>query len=114
MVAQAAGKKDRQITLQRKTTVRNAVGQPIETWAVVRKLWAQRMEGSVVQERFAASQTYATVTTIFRVGWFPALATISPDTHRIAFKSQVFDVLGAVEIGRNEGVELLCVARGEK
>lgn len=108
-----AGAKDRQITLQRKTVARDSVGEPVETWADVRRLWAQRVEGSIVQERFAGDQTYAEVTTIFRVGYFPALTTISPDTHRIVAAGKIYNVKGAVELGRKDGVELLCVARGE-
>lgn len=109
-----AGVKDRRITLETKTVSRNGVGDEVETWATVSTLWAQRVEGSKVAERFAANQTFATVTTIFKVGYWPAYGLISPDTHRIVFDARIYNILGALEIGRKDGVELLCVARGEK
>lgn len=108
-----AGALDRRINLEVKTTARDAVGQPIETWSVARRLWAQRVEGSKVAERFGANQTYAMVTTVFKVGYFPALTTVTVDTHRIVFGGKIYNIHGAVEVGRKEGVELLCSARGE-
>lgn len=108
-----AGVLDRLVTLEAKTVARDTLGQPIETWAVVRKLHAQRVEGSRVAERFGANQTYATVTTIFRVGYFPALDTVTVDTHRLVYKGRLFNIHGAIELGRKNGVELLCSARAE-
>lgn len=108
-----AGLLNRRVNLEVKSVVRDTLGQAIETWSVLRTLWAQRMEGSRVAERFAANQTYASVTTIFRTGYFPALTTIKPDTHRLVFGGRTYDIHGALELGRKEGVELLCSARGE-
>ena len=108
-----AGQLDRRVNLEVKTTSRDSLGQPIETWSVVRTLWAHRAEGSKVAERFGANQTYAMVTTVFRVGYFPALTTIAPDTHRLVFNGRAYNIHGVVEIGRKQGVELLCSARGE-
>lgn len=109
-----AGPKDRRINLEVKTSGRDAVGGATDTWSPVRQLWAQRQEGSVVAERFANQQTYATVTTVFKTGYFPAYRDISPDTHRIVFDGRIYNIMGALELGRKDGVELLCVARGEK
>lgn len=108
-----AGQLDRRVNLEVKTVARNSLGEPIETWSVVRTLWAHRAEGSKVAERFAANQTYASVTTVFRVGYFPTLTTVTVDTHRIVFNGRVYNIVGAIEIGRKEGVELLCAARAE-
>jgi len=108
-----AGLLDRRVNLEAKTVTRDALGQPVETWSVVRTLWAQRVEGSKVAERFGANQTYAMVTTIFRVGYFPALTTVTVDTHRLVFNGKTYNIHGVVELGRKDGVELLCSARGE-
>ena len=71
------------------------------------------MEGPKVAERFAAQQQYATVSHVFRIGYFPWYASIRPDTHRLTFEGRVFNILGAIELGRKEGVELVCAARAE-
>lgn len=113
MVADNAGKRDRQITLQIKSVARDGVGQPKETWTTVRKLWASRLEGSVVSERFAGNQLLAEIDTVFRVGWFPALRDIGANTHRIMFKGKAYNIQGVSEIGRNQGLEMLCTARNE-
>jgi SPP1 family predicted phage head-tail adaptor len=109
-----AGARDRLIVIQVKTVARDGVGEAVESWANLRTVWAQRMEGSAVTERFAAQQRFAEVTTIFRVGYWPAYADISVDTHRVMYESRPYNILGAIEIGRKDGVELVCVARGEK
>lgn len=111
---QHVGKRDRRVVVEIKTTTRNGVGDAVETWGEERSLWSRRYEGSQVAELYGANQTYATVTTVFDVGYFPAYRDIRPDTHRIVFKGQTFNILGAVEIGRQEAVQLLCVARGEQ
>lgn len=100
--------------MQRKTVARDGVGEPIETWGDVVTLWAQRSEGSKVAERFAANQTYAMVTTVFNVGFFPAFAEISVETHRLMYEGKPYDIHGAIELGRKRGVQLLCSARGEQ
>lgn len=65
-------------------------------------------------ERFAAQQRYATISTVFRVRWFPAIGNIAPETHRIVdWDGRVYNLLGRELIGRNEGALLPCEARGE-
>ena len=108
-----AGQLDRRINVETKTATRDGLGQPIETWSVWRTLWANRAEGSKVAERFGANQTYAMVTTVFRVGYFPALTTIDVKDYRVVFNGRIYNIHGVVEIGRKNGVELLCSARGE-
>ena len=108
-----AGLKRYVVQLQAKTVSRDGVGQPIETWTPVGTLRAQRMAGPKVAERFAANQTFATVTVVYRVGYWPTFDTVKPDTHRIVHKGVTYDIQGVQEIGAHEGVELLCSARGE-
>ena len=108
-----AGRLDRNILLQEKTVTQNSDGQPVETWATIRAIHAQQQSGAKVAERFANNQLFATVTTVFRCGFWPAFAEIRPDTHRILYRSVIHNIQGAIEIGRKDGVEILCDARGE-
>jgi head-tail adaptor len=109
-----AGAKDKRVRVYRLERNRDAAGQPIETRVFVGQRWANRATGTKVAERFAGDQRFATVTDIFRVGYSPSYAEISPDTHILVWKGATYNILGAVEIGRQDGVELLCTARGEK
>lgn len=108
-----AGVKDRRINVEQVSRTRSDTGQPVETWSVFRTCWAQRVEGSRVSERFAGNQQYATVTTIFRVGYFPNYTAITTDDHRVMFEGRLYDIQGVVELGRKDGIELLCSARGK-
>lgn len=108
-----AGKKDRRITIEQVTRARGTTGEPVETWTTFRECWAQRLEGSKVVERFATNQKYATVTTVFRIGYFPTYATITTDDHRVSFEDRLYDIQGVVELGRKDGIELLCSAVGK-
>lgn len=107
------GRMDRQIAIQSVSTAQNSYGEEIETWTDVATVWASR-ESQRATERFAAQQRYATIDAIwtirFNEDWTPA---ISPKTHRVVFESRTYEILGVLEIGREEGVQLITKARGE-
>lgn len=109
-----AGTYDRKITIQSKTTAYNADGQPIDTWSTAFTLNA-RIESQSATERFASSQQYATVETLFRVRWQEAITpTLKPQSHRIVYRDRVYDLLGVVEIGRKVEAHLPTVGRAQE
>lgn len=107
-----AGDYDRFITIERRSTSVNDVGDTVETWAAIAGVWAARDPQQAV-ERFGANETYATVDTVFRTRWYPWAPTLTPQGFRIVYRDRIYNVLGFAEIGRREQVQIPCVARGD-
>lgn len=105
-----SGRLDRRVTIQTLTTTRDAFGQPIETWAELATVWAQRENAGVV-ERFQANQRFASAEVVFRIRWYPWAEGIDPKTNRAAFEGRTYNILGTEEIGRKEGLHIVAVAR---
>jgi SPP1 family predicted phage head-tail adaptor len=106
------GRLDRQITLQSVSVVQDDLGQPIETWTNVATVWAER-ESQSATKRFAAQQRFAEVDIVWRIRWYPWAPDVRPDTHRVVYQGRPFNVLGAVELGRKEGLHIATKARAE-
>ena len=105
-----AGKLDRRVTIQTRSVVRNGVGEEIETWATLAEVWAG-IEPQNVAQRFAANQLYAQVNQVFRIRWYEWGSTLDPNQHRLTYRGRVYDIHGAFEIGRREGLHILTAAR---
>ncbi len=106
------GDLDRRVRIETKTTARGATGQAVDTWSLLRTVWAKREMGRVF-ESFTAQQQFATAEAVFRVRYFPSAANMQPDTHRLVDGERTYNILGAVELGRKEGVQIVCIGRGE-
>lgn len=105
-----AGKLDRRITIQRQLTEQNSHGEEIVTWQDVGTVFAQKIDNRG-DERYASHQFIGDADTRFRVRWsHRSLQTTTK--HRIWFDGRAFDITAVREIGRREGVEIDCVARG--
>jgi SPP1 family predicted phage head-tail adaptor len=63
---------DRHIVLEKKTTVQDEFGQPVETWTTTKTLWANRRDLAGL-ERFRANQEMAERTSVFTFRWFAGL-----------------------------------------
>lgn len=99
------------ITIQRMTLTYDAHNRPIETWADVAQVWAEKRDVSD-GERFRAAQTEAQITTRFRLLWSPQIADVNPKD-RIALDGALYDISGVKEIGRREGIEITAAARAD-
>ena len=99
---------DRVLTLQRKTTTQDTYGEPIETWATIATVWAEKkdLRGS---ELFAAQQFMAGVETIFKIRYRVGMTPLD----RVVCEGETYDVSAVIEIGRREGQEIYCSARTE-
>lgn len=104
-----AGAMDRLITIQSKSTSQDSYGEPIETWSDYTTVWAQRrdLRGN---EFFAGQQLSAQVNTVFKIRY---QSGITPYSHRISYDGLVYDILGVIELGRREALELMVKARVE-
>jgi len=107
-----AGQLDRRITIERSTVTRNALNEEVRTWAPVATVWASKSDVRD-EERWAAHEVAAEVTTRFRVRWQPALADLSPED-RVIYEGREYSINAVKEIGRREGLEITAAARTER
>lgn len=115
-----AGKLDRRIAIQRKTTTQTSDGEPVETWSTLseRPASVQTIQGD---ERFASEQLSAVTQFLFTVRWAAVLADLSP-LDRIVYPASaladspsqpknntLYDIYSVdpVTIGRNEGIRIM-------
>ena len=113
-----AGKLDRRITVQRKTSTQSDSGQPLDTWAtLVGPRWAAvaPVRGD---ERFTAPQYAAKQQTEFKIRWSQDVADLTP-LDRIIYpygsenEADIYDVLAVHEIGRQEGMQIITFRRAD-
>lgn len=104
-----AGKLDRQISLLHYSQTKDSAGGIVESYSSYATVWAsvQDLRGS---QMFAAQQVNSAITTKFRIRYRTDVLA----TDRIEWKGRQFDIVGApIELGRNEGLELVGKARDE-
>lgn len=102
------GRMDRLVTLQVKTvTGVDDYGEETNTWTDV-SVWAERRELRG-EERWAAQQVVGTRACFYRVYYRTDLTV----EDRLVDGSDTYDIKAINEIGRREGLELMCVARNE-
>jgi SPP1 family predicted phage head-tail adaptor len=106
-----AGTLDRRATILKKSAVQANSGQEVETWTPVATLWAGKRDARA-SERYSDGQMVAEIDTVFTFRYFASLL-VKPDRHRIVCEGLTYDVFGATEIGRHEGVKVSAGARAE-
>jgi SPP1 family predicted phage head-tail adaptor len=74
-----AGKLNRRVTIEQKSTVQDAYGQPVETWTEVATVWAD-IRDQTGKEYFAAQATQnpvqTKITIRYRAGILPAMRVV--------------------------------------
>ena len=103
-----AGRLDRVVTLGKKTVSgQDSYGEETVTWTDV-IVWAERrdLRGD---ERWTAQQVMGKQTCVYRIYYRTDLTV----EDRLVDGSDTYDIHSIAEIGRKEGLELLCSARGE-
>ena len=104
-----AGRLDRLVTIQARTTAQDSAGMPIETWADEEQVWAQKVPQRG-DERFTARQIVGKAVTTWRLRF---LDWLTVHNHRLLDGTQVYDIHDVREIGRRAGLELDATARSE-
>lgn len=109
-MAMRAGKMDRRITLQRKSSSGDSFGQPIETWADISggTVWAEVSPVSG-NERWLSQQMIAEADTLFRIRYMAGLTPLD----RVVYDGRTYDVKSVIEIGRREGLDISAKTRAE-
>lgn len=121
-----AGRLDRLITIQRKTSIISDAGGVTETWATVGSLRrAASMNPVRGEERFSNPQISALEQIEFRIHYSADVAALSPQD-RIIYPALedasplndpaavgIHDVLAVHEIGRREGLQIITQRRAD-
>lgn len=111
MSGMAAGSLDRRVTIQRATTMKDALGTAIPAWSDLATVWAQRVPQRAI-ETWKAGGTAATREVMWRIRWSTQVADVGA-TDRLVYKGTVMEISGTEEIGRREGIEIITVDSGE-
>ena len=101
-----AGTLDRRITIQQRTDARDAAGEPIPTWSTLAEVWA-KLESLQPYELAATQLTQAEKPVRFYIRH----RTDVDETMRVSWDGEEWDIEGISEIGRREGLALICKAR---
>lgn len=102
-----AGKLDRTITIDRVTTTVDEYGTPVEGWANVATVRAQRVK-LTTDEFLRAFGTTSEAIAVFRIRHMDGLTLAD----RVTCDGETFDLKAVEPLGRREGLELRCVAQG--
>lgn len=96
---------DRRVRLEARSVTRDAAGGEVETWALVADLWAgiYPVRG---QERYAAGAEQAERDARIRIRWRPGVGA----SQRIVYEGRHWDIRAVIEVGRREGLDLICSA----
>lgn len=100
-----AGKMDRRVTIQSRSTAADAQGQQIETWTAVATVWASKRDLRG-REYFAAQAVNADVNTVFEIRHRTDVTVL----HRVVCEGVTYDIQQVSEIGRRDGLSLICRA----
>ncbi len=102
-----AGALDRQIVIERARPIDDRYQTRDTDWTPIGEARAQYRPGKG-SERFAAAAQSAVQPVAFWVRWSRSLCDVSP-RDRVRFENRIYSITAVTEIGRREGLELMCV-----
>lgn len=102
----AAGKLDRRIVIERATTTFDAFNSPVETWAPLLTVWAERKDVSDA-EKVSAGQVSSMLMSRFVIRSSVAAKGVTPKD-RVSYDGAVWNIFGIKETphGRNRFLEI--------
>jgi SPP1 family predicted phage head-tail adaptor len=107
-----AGDLDRRITIERFTSTRNEFNEPVQAWATLVTVWAQRKDSSDLTkvEYLGADQVSAFHMSRFIIRSSSVTKTVTP-VDRINYDGHIWNIKGAKETaeGRNRFIEITAV-----
>lgn len=101
-----AGSLDRYVTIEKLTESRDNLGGVVETWSTVANIWCKRAPNGIM-ESFLAQQRFAAADMIFETRWYSWAPQLDPKTNRFVYRERIYELLGAEEIGRKDGLHLI-------
>jgi SPP1 family predicted phage head-tail adaptor len=107
-----AGARNRRITLQRSITTQNALGEAVDSWADIARVWAQRQDASGA-ERVRADAEQGTVTKFFTILWARKWRDLSP-ADRLVYDGAVYNIRAISEIGLHNQLAIEAFAAADQ
>ncbi len=108
-----AGPRDREVTIQQLTDSDGTSGYPVESWTDLLPVeWMCKL-AVTGSERFRAAQLSAAIDTRWQMNYREDMdpdAIDVPKKRRLLYQGRIFDITSAIEIGRQEGIELVTLA----
>lgn len=107
-----AGDLDREVVIETLTESAGSSGFPVETWASLDTVWMQKLNATET-ERFKSAQISAPLVVRWHMYY---RSDMDPDgvdvvkTKRLNYQGRLYDITSAVELGRQEGIELVTLA----
>ena len=101
----SAGRLDQRVTLQAKSATRAANGEEVVTWGDVATVWAQvqQLRG---KEFFAGAQMQDAIDVRARIRYRTGVTR----DMRLQWNGAPLDIVSVIVVGRNELLELMCIA----
>lgn len=100
-----AGRLDRRITLQHRTTSRDSFGQEVETFTAYATVWASKLD-TRGREAIASEQKFAENSSVFQIRHMEGVLR----TDRIVYGSEVYNIRQIAEVGRRRTLDILADA----
>ena len=103
------GNMDRRISLQSTTLTTNDYGQRVASWATYATVWAS-IKYKSGGEKLTDDQVGSTQTVDFTIRYSTDVSGAKA-SHRIVYNGNNYEILYVQEIGRREGLNLVCELR---
>ena len=100
-----AGRMDKRITIQQVTETQDGYGDPADSWAAYKTVWAEVLEKRG-REYFNNPETVAAAPAVFRIRYLAGVTR----KMRISYDSETYDIESIAMIGRKEGLEIIATA----
>ena len=101
-----AGARDRRISIERKTTVKDELGDPVETWSELAPRWAHvKHQGG--REFLSAGAERIEARAVFTIRYLDGLSRAD----RVNYGGTIYDIEAINELGRRHEQQIMAVAR---
>lgn len=112
----SAGELDREVTIQELTVSEGTSGYPVETWSALGDAIYMQMMPVSGRERFHAGELSAPMETRWQCQYDdrldPDLVNVQKN-RRLVYAGRSYDIVDARQIGRQDGIELRTLVKGD-
>ena len=103
---------DSRVAIQRATLTVNSYGERAESWATIATVWAEVQYKVGGGESLQSDQVFSEQRVHFIIRYSSDVSDLKP-SDRVSYKSNVYQIEGIQEIGRQEGLRIVTTLRGE-